>query len=310
MPHNSLLSRIQSWIRVPDRSAGGRTPAPFIVGAGRSGTTLLRLMLDAHPELAIPPETHFIHGVVKVCEGESDPRAAFIETLVTHRRWGDFQVEHGELGKRVASISPFNVGDGLRAFYALYAERFAKVKWGDKTPAYIQRMRLVHGVLPEARFIHLIRDGRDVALSAKDLWFGPNSIEEAAEHWRSIIDDARKQAPHLPYYIEVRYEDLVSDPETTLRKICRFIHLKWDPVMLAYHEKAEKRLSEIYRDLTDRGGTGGVRGEDRKAIHALAVKPPQIERIGRWRREMPAADRERFERIAGATLRELHYEIG
>ena len=80
--------------------------------------------------------------------------------------------------------------------------------------------------------------------------------------------------------------------------------------MLSYYETAEERMSEIYRDTVFPKGERVVRGEERKAIHSLTGKPPQRDRIGRWRQEMTAIDRERFEEIAGKTLRELDYDVG
>ena len=290
--------------------AGTLIPAPFIVGAERSGTTLLRLMLDAHPDLAIPPETHFIDRAAEACEEASDPRQAFLETVMSHRRWGDFRIEGNLLARRIAAIEPFDLGEALRAFYELYAERFGKPRWGDKTPNYVHRMELVQSLLPEARFIHLIRDGRDVALSTRDLWFGPDSVEEAAQRWRTLIEEARRQSRKLPHYLEIRYEDLVSNTQSTLREIGDFVELPWDPSMLAYHETADERMSEIYRDITTPRGKKVVRGEMRRSLHTLTGSPPQGDRIGRWKGEMSAADRKRFEEVAGEMLRELGYEVG
>ena len=287
-----------------------RAPAPFIVGAERSGTTLLRLMLDAHPDLAIPPETHFIDRAAEACEHAPEPRRAFLDAVTSHRRWGDFQIGEDLLRRRISGIEPFDLGEALRAFYGLYAEKFGKPRWGDKTPLYVRKMRLIHDLLPEARFVHLIRDGRDVALSTKDLWFGPDSVEEAARKWRSLIEEARRQSRELPHYLEVRYEDLVTNTEPTLRRICGFVDLRWDAGMLAYHETAEERMSEIYRDIMTPKGKKVVRGEMRRSLHALTGSPPQRDRIGRWKGEMRAEDRERFEEAAGETLRGLGYEVG
>ncbi|HEX5849352.1 MAG TPA: sulfotransferase, partial [Rubrobacter sp.] len=290
--------------------AGGALPAPFIVGAERSGTTLLRLMLDAHPQLAIPPETHFIERAAEACEDAPEPRRAFLETVTSHRRWGDFRIEEERLTERVAGIEPFDLGEALRAFYGVYAERFGKPRWGDKTPNYVHRMLLIHGLLPEARFVHIIRDGRDVALSTKDLWFGPDSVEEAARRWQALIGEARRQSKDLPHYLEVRYEDLVSETEPALRRIGHFVDLPWDPAMLAYHTTADERLKEIHRDIETPKGKRVVRGEMRRSLHTLTGKPPQRDRIARWREEMADADRRRFEEVAGDTLRELGYEVG
>ncbi|MDQ2675775.1 MAG: sulfotransferase, partial [Actinomycetota bacterium] len=98
-------------------------PAPFVVGVSRSGTTLLRLMLDAHPDLAIPAETHFIPKLirnVKKSEGE-DPREIAIETITTHRRWPDFKLDQAELAARLRALPEPSVTEILRAFYGLYA---------------------------------------------------------------------------------------------------------------------------------------------------------------------------------------------
>ncbi len=199
----------------------------------------------------------------------------------------------------------------MRAFYELYASKFGKPRWGDKTPPYVHRMTLIQGLLPEAHFIHIIRDGRDAALSVKDLWFGANSVEEAAQRWRSLIEQARYQSKELSHYVEIRYEDLVLNTEPTLRKISDFVDLPWNPSMLDYHKTAEVRMGEIVRDIADpKDEQRLVRGEDRKAIHSLSSKPPQRDRVGRWRREMTATDRERFEEVAGETLQELGYEVG
>lgn len=344
-PKKRLLDRLGSWTRrfqTPERisgqkeaqeatlasqpkpgsaprrmpEAGGQsekrdplTPSPFIVGVGRSGTTLLRLMLDAHPDLAIPSETHFLRKAVRACERDPDPRRAFLETVTSHHRWENHDIERDLLAQRIAAIEPFDLSEAVRAFYNLYAERFGKPRWGDKTPRYVGQMKIIQGLLPEAHFIHLIRDGRDVALSTKDVWFGPGSVEEAAQRWRSTIEKARRRSRKLSHYLEIRYEDLVSDTEPTLRKIGDFISLPWDPIMLDYHKTADKRMSEMYRDVTTPDGRTKVRGEDRKAIHSLTNKPPQHDRVGRWRSEMSHSDRKRFEEIAGEMLRELGYEV-
>src|SRR5690606_16718789 len=133
---------------------------PFIVGVARSGTTLLRLMLDAHPDLAIPPETHFVPRLVKEIERGAGPAEA--HAFVTgHQRWPDWGLDADELRARFESLEPFTAGEALRAFFGLYAERQGKPRWGDKSPTHLKRMARIHGALPEARFLHVIRDGRD-----------------------------------------------------------------------------------------------------------------------------------------------------
>ena len=281
-------------------------PAPFVVGVARSGTTLLRLMLDAHPQLAIPPETHFIPKVVKACEQGGDPHQRVFELLTRHRRWPDYQLDANELRERLERLHPLTAGDALRAFYGLYAERQGKPRWGDKSPSYLRRMRRVASALPEARFVHLVRDGRDVALSQVEVDFGPDAVADSARDWAEGIDRARRQARRLRHYLELRYEDLVADPETVVRRVCEFIELPWNPAMLDYHEGAEERMSEVARDF-DRGGGPSIPAAVRASRHTRVVEPPQTGRVGRWRTEMSPSDREAFESIAGELLTELGY---
>jgi Sulfotransferase family len=292
------------------RSRGERLPAPFVVGVTRSGTTLLRLMLDAHPEMAVPPETHFVLDVIRAFKAGPVTAEGFVDIVTSHRRWPDFGLEPAALRERVAELSPLEPGEALRTFYRLYAERAGKLRWGDKTPGYLRRMRAIERVLPEARFVHLIRDGRDVAVSITGLHFGPQTVQDAAERWARRIRRARRQGAKVRSYTEVRYEDLVADPEPTLRRICGIIELHWDDAMLEYHQRAPERLSEITRDL--RRGKESREGEvipadQRVAIHERASRPPQSDRVGRWRSEMSEADRQVFARTAGDLLEELGY---
>jgi Sulfotransferase family len=290
-------------------AAGELAPAPFVVGATRSGTTLLRLMLDAHPEMAIPSETHFIPDLIKAYRLESATPERMCEVVTAHRRWGDFHLDPEELLKRFRAIDPINPGDAARAFFQLYAKREGKRRWGDKTPGYVREMHRIESVLPEARFVHLVRDGRDVALSVLAMNWGPSTVPEAAFRWKKRILRAREQAPRIGHYVEIRYEDLVRDTEATLRRVCEFVDLPYDEEMLRYHERASERLQEKARDL-DRGPDKARQtAEARLESHALATQPPDPERIERWRTEMSVEDRAVYEELAGDLLADLGYEV-
>jgi hypothetical protein len=261
--------------------------------------TLLRLMFDSHPALAIPPETHFIPAIAATC-AEHD-RGCFLKLIAEHPRWHDFRLDLAALRAAIGSLPAFDLSAGLRAFYQLYAQQHGKVRWGDKTPRYVEHMRVVKKILPEAHFIHMIRDGRDVALSIMPLSFGPNTIEAAARWWVSRITRARAQAADVRDYLEVRYEELLVRPDECLRKSCDFVGLPFDERMLGYHERAESRLAEV-ADL------GATSARERRQIHAKLLERPDPLRVGRWKREMARRERQRFEAIAGALLHELGYE--
>jgi Sulfotransferase family len=151
-------------------------PMPIIVGVPRSGTTLLRMMLDAHSEMAIPPETGFIPGLMDYqthgsrfrralkraiprmsghSSSENDLREIFFVSLTQSPLWPQFQIAHEHLKEGLLQINPFTISMGVRTFYRLYAERFVKRRWGDKTPSYSFHLQAVERCLPESRFIHV-----------------------------------------------------------------------------------------------------------------------------------------------------------
>ncbi len=283
-------------------------PAPFVCGVTRSGTTLLRLMLDSHPEVAIPGETHWVPKVIKAAERSKKSAKDYADTIIDHKRWGDFHLDGDELRSRIEQIDPPNVADVIRTFYMLYAAREGKTRYGDKTPGYIMEMRRIERVLPEARFIHIIRDGRDVSLSHMRMNWGPETFEQSARLWRNRIRRTRKMARTTKHYMEIHFEDLVSDTEGVLRRVCEFIELEFDPVMLDYHERAEGRLAEKARELP-RKNRPNQPAEARLASHRLAKEPPRSDRIGMWRERMTPEQIVEYEAIAGDMLTILGYEL-
>ncbi len=303
-----LVRKSAQRVTLPAEAAT-RPPFPFIVGLPRSGTSLLTQMLHSHPDLALPPETHFFPKIVELCQDAADPARVFVEKVVASPSWPKFQIDADLFADRVGRLDPFDLGEALRTLYLLYAARHGKKRGGDKTPPNAYYMVLIQEVVPEAHFLHIIRDGRDVALSVKDLSFGPNTIEDAAAWWSMLLWRARGQVESLRNYFEVRYEDLVLDTETTLRDICVFLDLAWDPAMLRYYEKFEERLSEgrIGKSPEDELKD---RTKNRKHFNELIGQPPRADRVGVWRREMALEDQRRFEEIAGEVLVDLDYEVG
>lgn len=279
-------------------------PAPFIVGVGRSGTTLLRMMLDSHSTLAIPPETNF--GAAPPAFERGGVKAA-VEAMVASEFWGDYNLPADDFARWVDDRGVTTLSDVLRAFYELYAERRGKSRWGNKTPYHLARMTLIQEILPEACFIHLVRDGRDVALSTVPVWFGADDVAGVAKEWAWGLMAARRQAPELNSYTEVRYEDLVREPAATLRGLCELLELEWEEGMLEYHRHAAERLSAELGDTVEGGRP--VSKEERLRIWKLLDQPPRADRVECWRREMDAADVRAFEAVGGEALETFGYEL-
>lgn len=313
---SSILANILAQTHARRRRAVAaekpRPPVPFIVGSPRSGTTLLRLMLDSHPQLAIPPETGFLPGALGSLFGnDARKRHSFSQALINFPPrapgWRDFGIEADTLMRELQRITPFQVDAAIRCFYRLYAARFGKERWGDKTPAYGRHMRMIEKVLPEACFIHIIRDGRDVALSLRHLWFAPGADMTAlARQWRRDICVTRRQSLGCRRYMELRYEDLVRDLETCLRDVCDFIEIDYDRAMTTYHRRAATRLLE-HQGRTRLGGEVLVSKEDRLAQQRLVAHPPDPSRIFRWQQQMLPSERAEYEAVAGGLLAALGY---
>lgn len=284
------------------------TPVPFIVGAPRSGTTLLRMMIDAHPSIAIPPETGFVPAAAALQNAPlEDPRGALLDLITDSAAWADFGLSRADLVEEFAGLRPFSIADGVRAFYSLYAARHGKQGFGDKTPGYVANMRAIEALLPEVAFIHIIRDGRDAALSLRSLWFSPGSeIETLASFWRDYVAAGRSAGPSCNKYYEVRFEALVSNPEQELRGVCKFLGLTYHPEMMLFYRGAGARLNE-HQERRRPDGTLIVSRSDRHAQQWRTTTPPDPGRVGVWRECMSLDDQRRFRQVAGDLLRELGY---
>ncbi|MGH7197346.1 MAG: sulfotransferase family protein [Candidatus Omnitrophota bacterium] len=283
-------------------------PAPFIVGCGRSGTALLRLMLDAHPDLSIPPETGFIPAVIKIRFHWGDRRRAFYQTVTDFHTWDNFNLSKEELYRGLLCREPFTIPDGLRSFYRAYANRFGKKRWGDKTPSYGLHLAKIQKLLPEARFIHVIRDGRDVALSMRELWWAPGGkMTQLARYWADQVRRTRAEGRRVLHYFEVRYEDLVRNTRAELERICAYLDLPFSGKTEKYYENASRYEEEV-NTLRDAQGRVLITREELLSRARFLRRPPDISRISRWKTEMKPGERLEFEAAAGDLLRQLGYE--
>lgn len=268
---------------------------PFFVGSGRSGTTLIRAMFDAHPRMAIPDESKFLPAFVRrrrryerasgLCS------ALFLEDLCKERWWRQLGLSRRTVLEAFDRDRPRDLADAVRLVYRLYAVSRGKDRYGDKSPSYIQHLPSLAELFPEACFVHIVRDGRDVVLSFLDADFGPGSVVEAALQWRDRVAQGTKTGRALgsDRYVEVRYEDLVQQPERTLVSLCAFVGLSFHPEMLSYF-----------------GREGGAASSDLyKYRH---VRLPPTAGLRDWRSQMSPRDVAVFEEVAGGLLEQLGYE--
>jgi hypothetical protein len=269
-------------------------------------------MMDAHPDLAIPPETGFLALSSSWLKSPEISPENFIDIIsgfpADAPTWPDFGIDKEAFLQILGQKKDFDIATGIRSFYRTYANRFNKPRYGDKTPTYCFHITSIHELLPETRFIHLIRDGRDVALSWRKTWFAPDqSISVLAQAWKRHIESVREQSQlnSVPV-LEICYESLISEPRLTLQKICDYIELPYSNQMLDYHKRAALRLVE-HGPRFDCKGSLLVSQDQRFNQQRLTLIPPSVSRIGRWRREMSASELQEFEENAGDLLNELSY---
>lgn len=266
-------------------------PPILVLGVRRSGTTLLRVMLDRHPELAVPDESYFIPQLADRQPAHVEIEAFLddLRRLPTIREW---EIPLDEVRARLRPGMP--LGKAIGAVYETYAAIHEKHRWGDKTPMYMQRLPLLERLFPDARYVHLIRDGRDTAVSFLSMaagivtrtWAHPKNAREFACQWRTEVEAARALGARVgDRYLEIRYEALVAEPEPELRRICELAALEFDPVMLEYAGNVDVSAKPHQRSLA-KAPTPGLRD---------------------WRHELSPADATAFEEVAGDLLRELGY---
>ena len=269
-------------------------PPLIVLGVRRSGTTLLRVMLDRNPELAVPDESYFVPQLARRHRGAIDV-ASFVDDLRRLPTLAEWRLSPDAVADRLRP--GVTSGEAIAAVFDTYAANRGKSRWGDKTPLYMQYLHLLERLFPSAQFVHLIRDGRDAALSFLSVpegimtegWGHPRDVTGFACQWATEVRSARALGARIGSgrYFEVRYEALVADPEAELRRICSFAELEYDGAMLGYV-----------------GQTDSARKEHQQRLN----EPPRVG-VRDWRTEMTAADVAAFETVAGDLLDELGYEV-
>jgi hypothetical protein len=268
-------------------------PPLFLLGVRRSGTTLLRVILGRSRSIAIPDESYFIPQLA-ARHPHRIQAAAFLDDLRRIETIAEWGLDLDQVAARVwDGMAP---GTAIHAVFDTYAGQTGKPRWGDKTPLYMQYLPLLEQLFPYALFVHLIRDGRNAAVSFLAMpegivtrtWAHPGTAVDFACQWRTEVEAAQRLGASVgpQRYLEVRYEGLVADPESTVKEVCEFAGLEYEPAMLAYADdpSVERRP------------------------HQQRLALPPTPGVRDWRKELSPADVEGFEDVAGDLLAQLGYE--
>ncbi|GAA3444132.1 sulfotransferase family protein [Planomonospora venezuelensis] len=272
----------------------------FVIGCPRSGTTMLQLMLHAHPRIAIPPETRFMMAAYqrRLRFGDlTSParREQFADWIVNRRqnRFEDLGLDAAEVTEQIVTGPP-TLGSALGIVLRAYAARFGKPRWGDKRPSYFKSVDVLLRLFPDAQFVHLIRDGRDCVASLKEMPWYNKEIYHAISVWAEAIDFARRRAPKLPAgsYHELRYENLTAHPEAELARLCAFLGEEYDPAMCEPSRVA------------------GVAVPEHKTWHVNTHREVTTARSGSWKARLEPWEASLCETVLAGRLESLGYELG
>jgi hypothetical protein len=274
-----------------------RVPFPFIVGCGRSGTTLVRAMLDAHPDVAVPDESYFPAWFgrhrARYEDGDDFALDRLIRDINSHEsraRWG---LDADGVAAALRAATPRTFADAVRAYYTYYAHTRGKTRYVDKTPIFVLHIPLLASIFPEAVFVHLVRDGRDVTLSRLETSWGTQRFDHEALQWRSHIERGRRDGRALGprRYMELHYESLLDDPARAAKQLCEFSCIPFDDRMLHYYERSESLVNAM----------------EYPEEHRNLLRPP-TKGLRDWHTELTDTDAEVFDALAGPTLERFGYE--
>ena len=269
----------------------------FIVGCPRSGTHLLRNMLRSHPNLSFTGESHFIPKFYKAFGNpKSEKEAKKLASAILNLQW--LQPWHLSLDP-ASFANDRSYAQIVRRIFEAWAQKESKPRWGDKTPHYVMEMPVLLELFPGCKFIHIIRDGRDVALSWLAINNGPTNVFTAARRWQYYVSTGQRVGRSLPdeTYLEIQYEKLLAQPGGVMENICLFINepfceelLKPNPLILDYPER-----KPIFGQFTP--------------SYNYALKTTIVNKnASKWKSQMSCSDKVVFESVAGDLLKSLGYE--
>ena len=264
----------------------------FVVGAPRSGTSLMRLILNAHSRIAIPEETNYFPSVFepwqeKAEDGDSWPQA--VNTYLSAS--SEFLHPPVDLNEVRATLlgSPRDFAQLLSLPLESWARSQGKVRWGEKTPTHIFFADVIVRMFPDARFAELIRDPRSTVASMNRFHWASDDTVLNACWWRDSMSKGRRlllSAVPDDRRISVRYEQLVTEPELVIRNVCRFLGEAYESTMLSFNETASRYVKGAY---------------DPKLLQPISAGPD-------WHNSLTRQQVAMVEAICGTEMEDLGYE--
>lgn len=269
----------------------------FFVGTPRSGTSLISRIIGSHPRIGVPFESHFykdfsgwrrLYGNL----GNRRNRDRLLRDLLqsAHLRAWVPRVDEQAAAERIEANGRFDFGGVVAGVMEAWSAAQGKERWGEKTPAHIFFAEEILDGFPNAQFIHIVRDGRDVAISWQHVRFGPKHVFPSALRWVNVLETGAKLREMIGprQYLELRYEDLLSDTEKVVQRTCEFLNETYSSKMLSFHRAKDKYPTDPHNE-------------------ANLTKPVITNNVAKWRQSLSAREVRIFEAVAGEKLEEYGY---
>lgn len=278
----------------------------FILGNPRSGTSLLRIMLHSHPEICIPPESHFFLWLEeKYGKWNNQFIEVYLDDLYQATKFETWNLDRTELKDYLNNCTIKNYAHLTSLIYNFYALKENKKPkyWGDKNGLWTEKLYKIKLYYPDAFIVHLIRDGRDVACSYKEINIKgvntlyapklPNEIAEIAKIWNSnnIAIESFLNTFSEKQFIQIKYEELLISPESILQKILSPMGLETTKIQLEYYLKNSKDIEP----------------EEFFKWKEKLVQPPDLSNIGKHRKILTKGEINTFNSVAKHSLLKYNY---
>ncbi len=284
--------------RQPSSQTPGAERRPvFLVGADRSGTTLLRLVVNAHSEFASPAETWFLIDLIEMFPNgiEPDRQDEAISHVTGLRRWKNFAVDPARLAEPLRNRR-VSVAEFFDHFMTLEIEGSGKERWVDKTPEYVLHVEAIARIFPTAQFVAISRDGRDVFHSLQPRRWRGRTARRIGRYWARCIDSSVAASRALPAdrWLWIRYEDLVRDLPGTAHRLCEFLEVPYQAEMTSFHESARDAITEQARQ---------------RGFHDKLMRPPSPDDVFKWKQSRSPFSEWMFEAVTAPQLAAADYEV-
>ena len=272
-----------------------QNPPVFILGVQRSGTTLLRLILNSHSYIAIPEEAAFLRPIIKKKYIYNEISGKDLKRIYNYLKnsphYALWNYDSSKFLNWLEMQHSISLKEFINNLYMSYAESEGKIIWGDKTPSLLRKVDLLYRLFPEAKFIHIVRDGRDVFDSRRRMDSTKDNAAVMAIEWCYKIYKTERFLELLPpsNKYTLRYEDLLINPEETVKNLCGFMQVEYEPQMMDFYKKSKYYVGSHHSKLI--------------------FKPITSENLQKWKLNLSGKEIKVLSLLAKRYLKKYGYEV-